>query len=500
MRRLVEKREATPHPLSTRWKQLSLAIGLLATIALVLAIGFVKTGLLTRSAKDTRREQSVSPVERLASTGEALSLRDVPLQEPVDPPVPEHPAIHTEAKNGEQGLPPRVALESPPGRTSWQTLTVLEGQTLRELALEAYGRGDKAILAMLVEANPTIEDMNVVTVGQRITFPPLPSLLLERYESDDQVARRAPSSANTEQHAAPDRDIYDRIDQDILRPLKKRQPGAYRAFWAGLLYSEPGQTSKGPESLASKENAKSRISHFVQVASETESETASLNSKIGTLYPAALRAYSEFSSFDPSSYAPLLKDSVICRETWKGDADLIRTLEGTGEAEKEGERKRLLFVIDHPDARLRELHTLGHYALESGWLEGAIAAFDRIVAYKNPDYETYNNRAVAYLRKGEIERARNDLNRAIEKDPTRPEAFNNMGMTYVREKAYRDAATYFLHAAKVDPSFHVSLLNAAVVHGQHMKSSERATRLAREYLVRGGAFQRQMLIEWLGET
>jgi Flp pilus assembly protein TadD len=206
------------------------------------------------------------------------------------------------------------------------------------------------------------------------------------------------------------------------------------------------------------------------------------------------------SSLDSSSYAPLLRDSVVFREKWQDDVDLIHALDGPKQADKEEERKRFLLVIQHPDARPRELHTIGHYALETGWLQGAIAAFGRIVADQTPDYEAYNNRAVAYLRTGEIELARRDLNRAIEKDPSRPEAFNNMGMAYVQERAYEDAATYFLHAAKVDPSFHVSLLNAAVVYGQHLKNGEKATQLAREYLDRGGIFQSQMIIQWLGET
>jgi len=238
----------------------------------------------------------------------------------------------------------------------------------------------------------------------------------------------------------------------------------------------------------------------VQTASGIEGETASLRETARALHPAVLKAYGALSSLDPSSYAPLLKDSVICREKWQGDVDLIHALDGPDEAEKEQERKRFLLVIRHPDARPRELHTIGHYALEAGWLQGAIAAFNRIVADQNPDYEAYNNRAVAYLRNGQIERARSDLNRAIEKDSARPEAFNNMGMTYVHEKAYADATTYFLHAAKVDPSFHMSLLNAAVVYGQRLENGEEATRWAREYLERGGLFHSRMITEWLGKT
>jgi type II secretory pathway predicted ATPase ExeA/tetratricopeptide (TPR) repeat protein len=523
MPRLDEQREATPRPSPTRWNRLSFAIGFLGTIALVLAIGFVRTdmfsqsvgvkpqageeqrgireifgeGILQEGDKNTSGEPSLSRLEGLVPAEEAGKPRDVPLQEPVGPPVPEHPAIQTEAETGEEGQPPPIDIESLPGRTTPQTLMVLEGQTLRELALEAYGEADEAILAMLQEANPVIEDINLIEVGQRITFPALP---MEGYESDNRVARHVPSSTETEHRGAPDRDIYDRIDQDILRSLKEEHPGAYTDFWEGLLVSDSGQRPTDPEALASKEEAKERISHFVQVASGIESETPSLSATTGTLHSAALRAYSELSTLDPSTYAPLLKDSVIYQETDQGDVNLIHALDGPDGAEREEARKRFLLVIHHPDARLRELQTLGHYALETGWLEGAIAAFDRIVGEQEPNYETYNNRAVAYLRTGEMELARNDLNRAIAKDPARPEAFNNMAMTYVHDKAYKDAATYFLHAAKVEPSFHVSLLNAAVVYGQHLKNGEEATRLAGEYLDSGGIFQSQMLIEWLGKT
>ena len=516
---LDEQREASP----PRWKRLSLAIGLFATVVLVLAIGFVRTGMFSRSAvvdpkveeeqggvrerfgegvpqegdKDTSQKPSSSQLEWLVPGEEAETPQSVLLQEPIGPPVTEDPAIQTEAESREEGQPPSIDIESLPEPTAQQTLTVLEGQTLRELALEAYGEADEAILAMLQEVNPVIEDINLIEVGQRITFPPLS---MEGPVSDDQVARHVPSSMEVEHRGAPDRDIYDRIDREFLGTLKEEHPGAYMAFWEGLLVSDSGQRPSAPANLAAEKDARKRISHFVQIAAAMESKAASPVGTTGALHPATLRAYGELSSLDPSSYAPLLQDSIIFWETSQGDVDLIHVLDGPEGAETEEQRKRFLLVIQHPDVRPRELHTLGHYALEAGWLQGAIAAFDRIVIDQTPDYEAYNNRAVAYLRTGELERARDDLNRAIEKDPARPEAFNNMGMTYVHEKAYEDAVTFFLHAAKVEPSFHVSLLNAAVVCGLRLGNGEKATRLAREYIDRGGLFQRQMLIEWLGET
>lgn len=157
-------------------------------------------------------------------------------------------------------------------------------------------------------------------------------------------------------------------------------------------------------------------------------------------------------------------------------------------------------VMHHPNASLRELHKLAYCLLESGRPrpQEAIAVLDRILKKGDLDYELWNNRAVAFLRKGQLELARNDLNRAIQKDPARPEAFNNMGMAYLQANAFQDAATYFLHASRLDPSFRAALLNAAVVYGQYLGNAEKATIFAADYLDRGGSFQRDMLQKWLG--
>ena len=162
--------------------------------------------------------------------------------------------------------------------------------------------------------------------------------------------------------------------------------------------------------------------------------------------------------------------------------------------------KSFLVVLHHPNASPRDLLKLAYCLLESGRPQEANAVFDRFLKEGDPEYEVWNNRAVAHLRKGEVKLARSALTRAIEKDSARPEAFNNMGMAYVQEKAYKDAVAYFLHAARLDASFREALLNAAVVYGQYLGNAERATACARDYLDRGGSFQRRMLHRWLGST
>ena len=62
------------------------------------------------------------------------------------------------------------------GENSWRTVTVQEGDTLRKLALEVYGRIDDTTLDRLKEKNPAIYDVNLIIVGQRIAFPPFSEL------------------------------------------------------------------------------------------------------------------------------------------------------------------------------------------------------------------------------------------------------------------------------------------------------------------------------------
>ncbi len=52
-----------------------------------------------------------------------------------------------------------------------QTVVVSEGDTVAELAEAIYGHLDDSILRMVQSANPHIEDINCVEVGQRIVFP-----------------------------------------------------------------------------------------------------------------------------------------------------------------------------------------------------------------------------------------------------------------------------------------------------------------------------------------
>lgn len=62
--------------------------------------------------------------------------------------------------------------EGPPG----QTVIVKAGDSLSKLAGSIYGRMDQSVLNLLKENNPDIENINMINVGRKIYFPPLPEL------------------------------------------------------------------------------------------------------------------------------------------------------------------------------------------------------------------------------------------------------------------------------------------------------------------------------------
>ena len=98
----------------------------------------------------------------------------------------ENPAVTAQKEKGEQGpivwdISARTAedptdFEFDEKASSW-TVTVEEGDTLTDLALEVYGQGDQTTLDMLMEKNPAIDDVDVIIVGQRIAFPPLSEMV-----------------------------------------------------------------------------------------------------------------------------------------------------------------------------------------------------------------------------------------------------------------------------------------------------------------------------------
>jgi type II secretory pathway predicted ATPase ExeA/phage tail protein X len=61
-------------------------------------------------------------------------------------------------------------------RGQYRNVIVKRGDTLMQLAVDVYGRADTATLELIRRHNPEIVDVNKISVGQELKFPPLPVL------------------------------------------------------------------------------------------------------------------------------------------------------------------------------------------------------------------------------------------------------------------------------------------------------------------------------------
>lgn len=68
------------------------------------------------------------------------------------------------------------------------------------------------------------------------------------------------------------------------------------------------------------------------------------------------------------------------------------------------------------------------------------------------------------MESGFFERARKNFLRAIELDPTRPESYNGVGVTYYARKDYEEALSWYKKALEIDSSFGDAFYNMACVY------------------------------------
>jgi tetratricopeptide (TPR) repeat protein len=85
----------------------------------------------------------------------------------------------------------------------------------------------------------------------------------------------------------------------------------------------------------------------------------------------------------------------------------------------------------------------------------------------------YNNRATAYILKGDYDRAIADANEAIRLDPNDAAAFNNRGNGYVQKEMYDRAFADYTESIRIDPSNALAFKNRGSIY-QHRGDLDRA--------------------------
>jgi len=80
------------------------------------------------------------------------------------------------------------------------------------------------------------------------------------------------------------------------------------------------------------------------------------------------------------------------------------------------------------------------------------------------DWRTAMEQGAAQMNAGFFERARKLFRRASELDPTRPEAYNGVGVTYYARNDYEQALDWYKKALEVDSSFGDAFYNMACIY------------------------------------
>ena len=109
------------------------------------------------------------------------------------------------------------------------------------------------------------------------------------------------------------------------------------------------------------------------------------------------------------------------------------------------------YWADAPDDVAQDILDRGMARLAGSDFLGAIAYFDRLIAYC-PDYaEGYNQRAFAYFLSRNYEAALPDLDRAIELSPRHTGALTGRAMTLIALERYLEAQRDLRFALELNP-------------------------------------------------
>lgn len=153
------------------WRGLGLGMGALAVALAVLAGGMlVREGGMGRSDGHaaTGLSAPLPPPARPADGVAAMPPGPPESPPPALPPLP--PAIAVDAPLAAASPDLAPALDQPRKRA---LRIVAPGDTLAGLTFEVYGRVDRALLDMVKRHNPEIINIDRISVGQLIEFPPV---------------------------------------------------------------------------------------------------------------------------------------------------------------------------------------------------------------------------------------------------------------------------------------------------------------------------------------
>jgi len=152
----------------------------------IVAVGMTQTGqnLLgqifgLKQASHQSPSGKPKPEQVAVGRGENLETEDSAHQNHVAEQIP--PGVQAEHREDrpvemvkQEGPKEREALPHENEMEPSKSVIVKKGDTLIQLAATIYGRADDAILKHIQQYNPELRDINRISIGQELRFPPLP--------------------------------------------------------------------------------------------------------------------------------------------------------------------------------------------------------------------------------------------------------------------------------------------------------------------------------------
>jgi len=107
----------------------------------------------------------------------------------------------------------------------------------------------------------------------------------------------------------------------------------------------------------------------------------------------------------------------------------------------------------------RNYFTYGVTFFEHGYLDQAMACFERVIAVDQNYADAYYNLGTLYLNKEMYAEARTNLERAVRLNPKDPDAWNNLGLLSAEQEKYDEAIRCFREALRLEPGHILALQN-----------------------------------------
>ena len=130
--------------------------------------------------------------------------------------------------------------------------------------------------------------------------------------------------------------------------------------------------------------------------------------------------------------------------------------------------------------------------------DARIAAYQRVLLLAPEMAEAYYNMGLAYLAKGEYERANEIFETASLKRADYVEALNNQGLALLLLGRHKQARDVLVRALSIQADYALAYLNLGVVYAQGLKDHESADKNFRRYLqLEPNSAQAPALRRWL---